>query len=269
MPIAEEFKALAAGNGFPFAFPANYDTLLNNSFKSNNDAAFDATRFLVSDDIELADAMSFYWNFAGFSTFNIGAQKETTITIGDNVTTSIDDMSLSASMPSNIRAIAFGDGSRSEDNAMGLESPRFSRSTSSNFVQALNEVRPIERLHLTFDQYPFYVQNFSGLDSIPAFFIFPCIKANGKFGLVYGMHDPGFFQGVNLGFEGEGTAFGSVITTDLTVKPALGESPAVTIPIQFQGIDYGNLVIGNKTIRVKFSVTSASIVSDFWTYPEE
>ena len=178
MPIATPFKALGAGNGFPFALPANYDTLLNNSFKSNNDAAFEATRFLVSDDIEREDAMYFYWNFAGFTTFNIGAHTDITTTIGDNVTTETGDKSLSASMVSNIRAIAFGDGSRSEDNPMGLESPRFSRSTSSNFVQALNEVPPIERLHLTFDQYPFYVQNFSGLDSIPAFFIFPCKKSS-------------------------------------------------------------------------------------------
>jgi len=268
MPIAQRFKALGAGNGFPFALPANYDTLLNNSFKSNNDAAFEATRFLVSDDIEREDAMYFYWNFAGFTTFNIGAHTDITTTFvspeGTTVTEEQVSNSVSASAASRVSAIDRGDGSRGEDNSMGLSSPRFGRDTQ----RELNVLEPKDRTHLQFDQnhfeLPFYRQEFGGKSST-SFYIFPCKKANGKFGLVYGLYNPGLFKGVNEGFS----AFGSVITTNLTVKPALGESPAVTVPIQFQGIDYGDLVIGSKTVREKLSVTSASIVSDFYTYPEE
>ena len=270
MPVAQNFKVLGLGNGFPFCLPKNYDTILNNSFISNNDAAFEATRFLVSDDIEREDAMYFYWNFAGFTTFNIGAEQETTITIGDDVTTSTDDASLIASMNSNIVAAHFGDGTRNENFPMGLSSPRFNRYTSSDFKELLNEVKPNERTHLTFDEFPLYAQNLNPsaiLGSIHQFFIFPCIKANGKFGLVYGLTDPGYFEGVNTGFSGSGSAFGSVITVDLTVKPALGfGSPAVTVPIKFQGIDFGDTVVGPRTTRTKLSITSASIVSDFWTY---
>lgn len=274
MPVAQNFKVLGLGNGFPFCLPKNYDTILNNSFISNNDSAFDATRFLVSDDIEREDAMYFYWNFAGFTTFNIDAHKEHTTTIvteeGTTVTTSQDDASLIASMNSNIVAAHFGDGTRNENFPMGLSSPRFNRSTSSDFRELLNEVRPNERTHLTFDEFPLYAQNLNPsaiLGSIHQFFIFPCIKANGKFGLVYGLTDPGYFEGVNIGFSDSGTAFGSVITVDLTVKPALGRgSPPVTVPIKFQGIDFGDTVSGNRTTRTKLSITGASIVSDFWTY---